>query len=247
MGSRARAFATTQWSLVLAAGDSQGPGFESALTDLCQRYWYPVYAYLRRRGINAEDARDLTQSFFCHLLEKRTLKAADRDRGRFRSFLLGTVKRFLADQRLREQALKRGGGAAAVAMDLEAAERKYELEVDSREDPDRQFTRRWALSLLDHTHQRLRKDLEDSPHPERSRRLAAYLTDNEDRPYRELAGELEMTESAVKVAVHRLRRRFGRLLREEVARTLADAAQIDDEIRFLFTAISGLRAEPWRS
>jgi len=236
-GHNAQRFGTTQWSQVLAAGDSQSAEFETALTDLCQRYWYPAYAHLRRRGVGAEAARDLTQGFFCHLLEKRTFRAADPSRGRFRSFLLGALDRFAADQRNYDQALKRGGRSSTISIDFEAAERHYVLEAGPQEDPALLFTRRWALRLLDYTHDRLRQDLAGSAHPERSRRLAAFLTDSETRPYREVAEELAMSESAVKVAIHRLRQRFGRLLREEVARTLNDTSQIDDEIRFLFAAL----------
>ncbi len=232
-----RRFATTQWSLVLAAGNSRDPGRDDALADLCHRYWYPVYAYLRRRGTAADPARDLTQGFFCHLLEKKTLKAADRDRGRFRSYLLGALKFYLADQHDRASALKRGGAATTVSLDLEGAETRYTLEADRREDPDSLFIRRWAMEVLEQAHARLREHLDRTADPARSRRLAGFLTASETRRYREVAAELEMSESAVKVAVHRLRRRFGAVLREEVARTVAGASGIDDELRFLLAAI----------
>lgn len=232
-----RQFATTQWSVVLAAGDSQDPHFHDALADLCQRYWYPVYAYVRRWGTDADAAQDLAQGFFCHLLEKRTLKSVSRDRGRFRSFLLGCLKLYVADERDRARAAKRGGGTAAVPLDLDAAEQRYASETDPKESPDRLFARRWALEVLAQTHARLAEDLERAADPERSRRLARFLTDGDAPRYRDVAAELGMSESAVKVAVHRLRRRFGTLLREEVARTVADPERVDEELRFLLDAV----------
>lgn len=233
-----RRFATTQWSRVLVAGDSQDPARHDALADLCQRYWFPVYAFLRRRGTPAEAAQDLTQGFFCHVLEKGTLKAADRGRGRFRSYLLGALKFYLADEHDRASAQKRGGAVTTVSLDLEAAEARYTPEPDRQDDPDHLFVRRWALEVLEQAHARLRAHLDKTGDPERSRRLAGFLTDSENRRYREVAAELQMSESAVKVAVHRLRRRFGAVLREEVARTVADPSRVDDELRFLLAAIS---------
>ncbi len=222
----------------MAAGDSRDPGSRDALADLCRRYWFPVYAFLRRRGKPVEVAQDLTQGFFCHVLEKKTLKAADRDRGRFRSYLLGALKFYLADEHDRARALKRGGAATTVSLDLEAAETRYTLETDPKEDPDNLFIRRWALEVLEQAHAALRKHLDGAADPERSHRLAGFLTDSENRRYRQVAAELGMSESAVKVAVHRLRQRFGAVLREEVARTVADASRIDDELRYLLAAIS---------
>lgn len=230
-------FLTTQWSLVLAAGDSAAPGSREALDELCSLYWYPVYAFARRRGAAVEDAQDQVQGFFSHLLERGTLKGADPGRGRFRSFLLGAFKLYLADERSRQVARKRGGGATALPLDLEGAEERYRLEADGDENPDRLFARRWALELLAHTRTRLDDELAAGRNPERSRRLAGFLTDAEEAPYREVAEELGMSESAVKVAVHRLRQRYGALLREEVARTVEDSARVDDELRYLFSVL----------
>ena len=230
-------FLTTQWSLVLAAGDSAAPGSREALDDLCERYWYPVYAFARRRGADADLAQDQVQGFFSHLLERGTLKGADPARGRFRSFVLGAFKLYLADERSRAAARKRGGGATVLPLDVDAAEERYRLEADAEESPDRLFARRWALELLAHTRRRLDEELAGGRTPERSRRLAAFLTDADGAPYREVAEELGMTESAVKVAVHRLRQRYGALLREEVARTVEDPGRVDDELRYLFSVL----------
>jgi RNA polymerase sigma-70 factor (ECF subfamily) len=236
VGGRGR-FLTTRWSLVLAAGDTQHPDSSEALATLCERYWYPVYAFARRRGRDADRAQDLVQGFFQHLLEKKTLGSADPDRGRFRSFLLGALKYYLADQAAHDAAQKRGGGATLHSLDLEDAESRYRLETDVSENPDRVFARQWALELLGHARQRLHDEIEASAQPERGRRLAAFLTDPGGERYREVAEELGMSESAVKVAVHRLRRRFGALLREEVAQTVADEGRVDEELRFLFSSL----------
>lgn len=230
-------FLTTRWSLVLAAGDSAAPGSREALDDLCARYWYPVYAFARRRGADADLAQDQVQGFFSHLLERGTLKGADPGRGRFRSFVLGAFKLYLADERSRAAAQKRGGGAAVLPLDVDAAEERYRLEADAEEGPDRLFARRWALELLAHTRRRLDEELAGGRNPERSRRLAAFLTDADSAPYREVAAELGMSEAAVKVGVHRLRQRYGALLREEVARTVEDPARVDDELRYLFSVL----------
>lgn len=230
-------FLTTQWSLVLAAGDTAAPGSREALDELCSLYWYPIYAFARRRGATVDDAQDQVQSFFSHLLERGTLKGADPGRGRFRSFLLGAFKLYLADERSRAAARKRGGGTTTLPLDLDGAEERYRLEADEEDNPDRLFARGWALELLAHARRRLDEELAAGRNPERSRRLAAFLTDADGAPYREVAEELGMSESAVKVAVHRLRQRYGALLREEVARTVEDAARVDDELRYLFSVL----------
>ncbi len=233
-------FRTTQWSLVIAAGDDRNPRFQQALSDLCDSYWYPVYAYVRRRGASADAAQDLTQGFFSSLLERNTLAAADRERGRFRSFLLTALKFYLADEHDRATAKKRGAGQPALSLDLEGAEDRYRLEAEPESTPDRVYERRWALEVLELAHRRLRTEITRSSHPERSGRLAAYLTgDRDEAGYREVAAELGMTESAVKVAVHRLRKRYGALLREEVERTVGDPAETDGELRFLLAALGG--------
>jgi RNA polymerase sigma-70 factor (ECF subfamily) len=230
-------FLTTQWSMVLAAGDSLHPESSQALGDLCERYWYPVYAFARRRGADGDEAQDLVQGFFSHLLERKALRTADPLRGRFRSFLLGAFKFYLADERARAGAQKRGGGVAVHSLDLDDAESRYRLEADDDTNPERSYERRWALEVLANAHRRLAGEAGEASHPERNRRLLAFLTDSGGGRYREVAEELGMSEAAVKVAVHRLRRRFGGILREEVARTVEDPAKVDDELRFLFAAL----------
>jgi RNA polymerase sigma-70 factor (ECF subfamily) len=231
-------FRTTQWSMVIAAADDRNPRFHEALSDLCTGYWYPVYAYVRRRGADADAAQDLTQGFFSSLLERNTLAAADRARGRFRSFLLTALKFYLADEHDRATAKKRGAGQPSLSLDLEGAEERYRLEAQPEDTPDRIYERRWALEVLEQAHRRLRQEISRSANPERSGRLAVYLTGGRDETgYREVAEELGMTESAVKVAVHRLRKRFGALLREEVERTVGDPGETEGELRFLLAAL----------
>lgn len=227
-------FLTTRWSLVLSAGDPQDPEYRDALATLCERYWYPVYAFVRRRGTDPDAAQDLVQGFFAGLLEKDTLRAADPALGRFRSFLLSAVKFHLSDERRRRQAQKRGG--AVEQIDLQAAEERYLLEGDPADSPERLFERRWALELLHHARRRLEREVAESAHPERVR-LVPLLTTGGGPRYGELAAELEMSEGALKVAVHRLRKRFGALLREEVAETVGDPALVDAELRHLLEVL----------
>ena len=233
-----RGFSTTQWSLVLAAGDSQSPEFQDALATLCSTYWYPVYAYIRRWGSDADTAQDLAQGFFSHLLETKALKVATPERGRFRSFLLASVKNYLANERDRAQALKRGGGRTPIPLDFNSAENLYRLQPAHQQTPEKAFEKRWALALLEKTLARLREETGRSHNPERFERLSAFLTDDSSRGrYQQVATELGMSEGAVKVAVHRMRRRFGELLRAQVAQTVDDPGKIDEEIRYLFSAM----------
>jgi RNA polymerase sigma-70 factor (ECF subfamily) len=228
-------FDTTQWTLVVAAGDSQNPGSHAALAALCQSYWYPLYAYLRRRGFPQEESEDLVQGFFAQLLEKNYLKAADRQRGRFRSFLLASLKNFAANEWDKKTAQKRGGAATTLSLDFETAEGRYTIEPADERTPEQEFDRRWAMAQLEHVFARMRSESGESI--ERFDLLQGFLTgEGADVRYKEVAERLSMSEGAVKVAVHRLRQRFGVVLRDEVARTLNDPAEIDDEIRHLFAA-----------
>ncbi len=231
-------FETTQWSIVLAAGrDATGPA-RDALATLCDRYWYPVYAYVRRRGHDADEAEDLTQSFFATLLEKRYVGAADPARGRFRSFLLTAVTHFLSNERDRATAAKRGGGRAIVSLDAETAEGRYRMEPSHDATPERLFERRWALTLLDRTLGALRAEQERAGHAERFDRLKGFLTgEGGDGGYGVAAADLGLSEGAVKVAIHRLRKRYRELLRAEIAQTLEDTAAVEDELRALFAAL----------
>jgi RNA polymerase sigma-70 factor (ECF subfamily) len=232
-------FATTNWSMVLAAGETGSAQAREALAALCEDYWYPVYAFTRRQGASAEDARDLTQGYFLQLLEKGYLKGLTPEAGRFRSFLLVSVKHFLSNARDRERALKRGGGRPPLSLDYETAEGRYRFEAaDPAPTPERLFERRWALTVLENTMGMLRQEFERAGASPRYERLRAYLTeDGAQTPYGEAAKELGMSETAVKVTVHRMRQRFGRALREIVARTVATPGEVDDEIRSLLAAL----------
>lgn len=230
-------FATTHWSLVAAAQDLAAPAARAALADLCRAYWFPVYAYVRRRGHDHHRAQDLTQAFFARLLEKNDLAAADRTRGRFRSFLLAACQNFLANQHDRATAKKRGGGAAHFPLDFAAADGRFAREPATDETPERAFERRWALELLDRAVTELRAEYEENGRGKLFDSLRGCLTGDAGAGYAELGGQLGLTEGAVKVAAHRLRQRYRDRLREVIARTIADPADVDDEIRDLFAAL----------
>jgi RNA polymerase sigma-70 factor (ECF subfamily) len=231
-------FASTRWSLVLAAGCGDAPEAQAALAVLCQTYWYPLYAYVRRSGHPADEARDLTQEFFARLLEKRYLRAADAERGRFRSFLLTAFKHFLSRERHRARALKRGGGRRMLSLDFEQGESRFRLEPSTDVTPETIYERRWALTLLDRVIARLRDDFERAGKRDEFDRLKVFLTGEAAAPpYREVAAELGTTEGAVKVAVHRLRRKFRDIVLAEIAQTVTAPEDAEDELRHLFEAI----------
>jgi RNA polymerase sigma factor (sigma-70 family) len=239
-GRGGRHFETTRWSQVIAAGDSATPDSREALARLCEVYWYPLYAYVRRWGHDADEAQDLTQAFFSRLLEKHYLRDADPTRGRFRSFLLASLKHFLSNERDRENAVKRGGRATVLPLEFENAEGRYSREPPDNETPEIVYERRWALTLLTRTLGRLRAEFDRAGKAALFSRLEGHLTGDQDTgPYVEIAAEFGMSEGAVKVAVHRLRRRFGVLLREEIVETVATPSDVDDEIRHLFRALKG--------
>lgn len=232
-------FRTTQWSLVRTGGDSADPDLRrEALAYLCRTYWPPVYDYIRCRGHDAETARDLTQGFFARLLDKEFLKKADRERGKFRSFLLTCVKRHLADERDRGRALKRGGGVAILPLEFETAESAFRHVPAERRTPESIFERRWAVALVKQAVSRLAHEMERSGKQEQFRRLRPWLTGRGPASrYAALAADLGMSEQALRVAIHRLRRRLGKLLREEVVATLSDRSQLDAEMHSLFEAL----------
>jgi RNA polymerase sigma factor (sigma-70 family) len=236
---RRRQFATTRWSVVLAAGaDTSSPGVHEALATLCETYWYPLYAFLRSRGYQPEAAQDLTQAFFTRLLEKHAIRHADPARGRFRSFLLASLKNFAANERDREIARKRGGGVPIVPLEIETAEGRFQMEPPSDETPERVFDRRWALTLLDRVMSRLQAETSRSGKPSQFDRLKTYLTGEQPQlSYAQTASELGMSEGAVKVAVHRLRKRFRDLVREEIAQTVSSPAEIEDELKHLWSSV----------
>jgi RNA polymerase sigma-70 factor (ECF subfamily) len=238
ISGRSERFATTHWSLVLAAGKGASAEAQAALAALCQTYWYPLYAYVRRRGHRPDLAQDLTQEFFARLLEKHYLQRADPERGRFRSFLLTAFKRFLSRERARDQAKKRGGGVQLLALDFEVGESRYSLEPAHEATAEKIYEQRWALALLDQVFARLRRECDEAGKQKEFDRLKLYLTGEADTPsYREVAAELGMTEGAVKVAVHRLRRRYRQLVREEIAQTVAGPEEVDEELRHLRAAL----------
>lgn len=231
------AFTTTQWSLVIAAGDQDRPDAREALSALCGAYWQPIYAYLRRHGADADRAHDLTQGFFTTLLEKNYIGDARRDRGRFRTFLLTSLKHYVSNEADRDRAAKRGGRQPPISLDQPAAEESYRIEPSHDDTPERLFDRRWARTLLDAGLGRLREEMEASAGLRRFERLLPFLVGESDTGYREAAAEMGIGESAVKVAVHRLRRRLRTILREEVARTVGDPDHVDDELKHLFSAL----------
>jgi len=235
-------FASTRWSLVAAAG-KHSPEAQQALAALCQVYWYPLYAYARRQVANVEDAQDLTQEFFAQLIEKDYLQAADPQRGKFRSFLLTAFKRFMAKERDRANAQKRGGDRRILSLDFQAGESRYSLEPGSPGTPETVYERRWALTLLEQALTRLRQEFTDAGKQQLFQTLKATLTgDGSLEPYGQIATQLGMSEPAVKVAVHRLRQRYKELLRDEIAQTVTSADEIDDELRDLFNAVRARRS-----
>jgi RNA polymerase sigma-70 factor (ECF subfamily) len=237
--SGAGQFATTRWSVILAAGDSAAALHEPALGTLCQTYWFPLYAYLRRRGYDTHEAEDYTQGFFAGILERKGLKRADPKYGKFRSFLLVSLKNFLADEWDRAKAQKRGGDKKVFSLDFDTAAGRYDLEPAHRMSPEKLFERSWALTVLTRAMDRLKVESAASDKQQLFDRLKVYLTAERDAvSYRDVAEKLDMTEGAVKVAVHRLRRRYRDLVRDEIAQTVTTEAQVDEEIRDLFAALA---------
>jgi RNA polymerase sigma factor (sigma-70 family) len=232
-------FATTHWSVVLAAREADTPAARAALERLCQTYWYPLYAYVRRLGSSPADAQDLTQAFFERVMERHYFDQADRDKGRLRAFLLTALKHFLSDQRDRERAAKRGGGRTILSLDAQTAEERYRLEPVDTMSPDRLYERRWAFTVLDRARDALRQEFLAAGKGQLYERLNAMETHEEaEGTYAEVGRQLGMSESAVKSAVVRLRRRYGNLLRQEIAQTVSTVAAVDIEIRHLMAAIA---------
>jgi RNA polymerase sigma factor (sigma-70 family) len=229
-------FETTHWSMILAARDRAEPGSGDALASLCAAYWYPVYAYVRRRGNDADWAHDLTQEFFARLLEKDFLGTVDRSKGKFRSFLLAACNHFLANVRDRARAKKRGGGKLILSLDAADAEGRYLAEPADDLTPEKLFERRWALALLHEVMARLRADFEAKGKGHVFNRLRGFLVGEKESGYRQAAGELGLSEGAVKVQIHRMRTKYRELLHEEIGRTVGTHEEIEDEIRSLFAA-----------
>jgi RNA polymerase sigma-70 factor (ECF subfamily) len=230
-------FVTTHWSVVLSAQDRHCPRSGDALESLCRTYWYPLYSYARRAGHSPPDAEDLTQGFFARLLEKDYLRAAARDKGRFRTFLLVALKRYLANEWDRQHAQKRGGFAPVVLIDQELAESRFASEPAHNLSPDLLFDRQWAMTLLERTMTQLQQEYDASGRARLFECLRSCLAKDESAlPYAEIAGRLKLTEAAVKMAVHRLRGRYREILQHEIAQTVSAPEEIEEEIRHLFSA-----------
>lgn len=234
-------FATTQWSVVLRAGGKDDPSCAAALADLCRSYWYPLYAYVRRRTGDVHSAQDLTQDFFAAMVERNTVALAVPERGKFRAFLLTSLRNFLANAHERSAAQKRGGHLPALSLDFDAGESRWSLEPACDETPERVFERDWALSLLETVVQRLRAEFVAAGKEHQWKLLQPSLTGGrgEGFAYAGLATELGVSEDAARQAALRFRRRYRELLREEVSRTVADEVDVEEEIRGLFTALGG--------
>jgi RNA polymerase sigma factor (sigma-70 family) len=232
-------FRTTHWSLIAAARDGTSSQAQAALAWLCEAYWYPLYAFIRRQGHTIEDARDLTQEFFARLLEKDYLGSVDREKGQFRSFLLACCKHFLANECDKARAQKRGGGRRLLSFDAETAESRYAAEPSHNLTAEKLFERRWALVLLQNVLAQLRAEQEKAGKGQQFDQLKVFLAgERAAQRYAQIAQTLETTVGALKVAVHRLRGRYRELLRAEIARTVNDPADVDAEIHNLFTAFS---------
>jgi RNA polymerase sigma factor (sigma-70 family) len=230
-------FPITRWTLVVAAADPQQKDARSALASLCEGYWYPLYAYVRRCGYPPDQAQDLTQGFFIRVLEGRYLGRADPEKGRFRAFLLTSMKFFLADEADRNRAQKRGGGTV-LSLEFSSGEDRYQREPAHDETPERIFERRWALSMLDRVVEKLRSEFVHHGRPEHFERLKVFLLGQSDAPYAALAREMNTSEGALKVAIHRLRKRYRELFRQEIADTVADPGEVESELRFLAAALT---------
>ena len=232
--AKAQCFATTHWSVVLAAGRGDSPQAAEALERLCRTYWYPLYAYVRRRGYRPEDAQDLTQAFFAHLLGKQAIEHLEREGGKFRSFLLTALNHFLVNEWERQRAEKRDERKVVFSLDELQPEKRYQFEPTDEVTPEMFFERRWAATLLEQVMDRLRDEYVRESKAELFQRLQPCLTGAEEMlPYAELATRLGMTENAVKMAVYRLRKRYGELLRAEIVHTVASPQEVEEEIHHL--------------
>ncbi len=232
-------FPTTRWSQVVAAGDCAGPAAREALAELCSAYWYPLYAFVRRKGHPPDEAADLVQGTFLTILDRDGVAAVAPERGRFRSFLMAACAHHLADCRDRDRAAKRGGAAVPVSIDRALAEGHYSAEPVNDWTPERLFERRWATGLLEHAVARLEAESTAAGKTALVSHLLPTLTGGRgDIPFTAIAAELGMTEGAVKMAASRLRKRYGEILREEIARTVANPADVEDEVRALFAALA---------
>lgn len=225
--------------MVANAGHQSSPDSSEALESLCQTYWYPLYAYIRRRVADGHEAQDLTQAFFVQLLEKNYVAEATPERGRFRSFLLTAFKHFLSKHWEKQKAQKRGGGRVSISLDFESGDSRYRIEPSTDMTAEQLYEKQWALTLLDHVMQRLEQELADNGNADHFNLLKGHLIgDHSAGTYADAAAKLNMTEAAAKMAAHRMRRRYRRLLREEIAQTVSNPKEVDQEIRELFAVLS---------
>jgi RNA polymerase sigma factor (sigma-70 family) len=234
------AFVTTHWSVVITAGQDDTTGARAALEKLCQTYWYPLYAYVRRHGHSPEDAKDLTQAFFLRLIEQQSLANANRDLGRFRSFLLGAMNHFLITEWKKARTQRRGGGRQLLSLDWAAAEQRFDLEPADHATPDKSFDKQWATALLDEVLRQLANENQREGKEALFQALKQTLAGpRESQPYTTLAGQLGMSEGAVRVAVHRLRKRYSTLLEAEIANTVTSPEEVREEMAYLFRTAAG--------
>ncbi|MCB9921544.1 MAG: sigma-70 family RNA polymerase sigma factor [Planctomycetaceae bacterium] len=223
--------------MIAAIGKPSSVESRAALASLCETYWYPLYVYIRRKGHQAAEAQDLTQAFLAELLERDRLQLADQERGRFRFFLLTALNNFIANQWRRDNAQKRGGGCVTLSIDVEAGEARYRHEPFHELTAERIFERRWALTLLERTLEQLRDEYVKAEKGDLFEALKGHLGQGAATPYREIGDNLGMSETAVKVAAHRMRKRCGQILRQEISHTVDDSTAIDAELQQLFTAV----------
>ncbi len=236
---RQRKFHTTSWSLIVQANENDSAVASDALAQLCEAYWYPLYAFVRCKGFSVMESEDITQSFFSELLVKDTIGRADQDRGKFRSFLLGCLANFLRNYRRRENAEKRGGQKLHLTLDFETAENQFQNEPHHSETPERIYDRSWALALLHQVMQNLEQQYIESGKQEWFEHLQPYIAGEGDQTYADLGRQLNLKEGAVKLAIFRLRERYGQQLRLQIAKTTAGPEQVDDELRHLLRSLGG--------
>jgi RNA polymerase sigma factor (sigma-70 family) len=235
---RANRFPVTQLTIVIQAGGDFSRKSQDAIASLCEVYWYPLYAFIRRRGHMPEQAQDLTQEFFARFLEGRYVRTYRRERGRFRSFLLGCLKHFLSNQRKRDMAEKRGGGKVDISLEayVQTGENRYRLEPHDNLTPESIYEKQWALTVFNQALARLQREFEEKGKKERFAFLEPFLLeDKTGTPYSELAARIGMSESALKVAIHRIKRRFLDLLRDQISHTVSRTDQIDKELQYLMS------------
>jgi RNA polymerase sigma-70 factor (ECF subfamily) len=232
-------FATTHWTVVLAAGRSSAPEADRALEELCRTYWYPLYAFVRRQGHSKEDAEDLTQGFFARFLERNYLEGLRSEKGRFRAFLLAALKHFLANEHDRAGRQKRGGGVAPLSLNWQDADARYQIDPADLLSPNKLYDRAWATTLLEQVIARLRDECAAEGKGQVFQQLKPFLTMGKNAiPYAQAAASLGLNEGAARVAVHRLRKRYRELLRQEIAQTLSEPADLEEELRALFRAFA---------